>query len=283
MKTAGLPFQSISTASFVSPDPQDLLAALNQCAEIWLLHIERRLNSIIPSDNSPLSEAITYFRGTSGKRFRPLLTLMACEILGSAPEQALEAACAVELVHESSLIFDDLPCMDNADLRRGQDTLHRKYGVDTAILSGIYLLNEAYRLLANYADHTPRLVQILTDGIGDKGMVAGQALDLIGLGRTEDAIEKKTGSLIRVAIRLGAATGNASPSQEYSLIRFADRIGRAFQLRDDILDGDEDPLKQQHALALAADASRELFAAFGFRDASLALAGMAFYAVQWNR
>ena len=195
------------------------------------------------------SEACVYPLVTGGKRVRPLLTIAAAEaVAGAANEATWAAAVAVEYIHTYSLVHDDLPAMDDDDLRRGRPTVHRAYTEGTAILVGDALLTAAFEVLARVEDPSLaiQLVRELADAAGHRGMIAGQALD-IGMGSPindlsslQDVHRRKTGALIRCAIRLGALSAGASESQLVSLTTFGEAVGLAFQLADDILDAEED-------------------------------------------
>lgn len=192
-------------------------------------------------------EACRYPLRTGGKRIRPLLVFAAAEAVGEAGPAVAGVAAAVELVHTYSLVHDDLPGMDDDDERRGRPTVHRAYGVGTAILVGDALLTEAFTVLAGL-DLAPALrvglVAELAAASGHQGMVGGQAAD-IGLdGPTTElaSLERlhrgKTGALIRAAVRMGAMTAGASDLWRFD--RFGEAVGLAFQLADDLLDAEED-------------------------------------------
>ncbi|MBO87871.1 MAG: hypothetical protein CL927_21170 [Deltaproteobacteria bacterium] len=195
------------------------------------------------------SEACVYPLVSGGKRVRPLLTIAAAEaVAGSVNEATWAAAVAVEYIHTYSLVHDDLPAMDDDDLRRGRPTVHRAFTEGTAILVGDALLTAAFEVLARIANPALaiQMVRELTDAAGHRGMIAGQALD-IGMGSPisdlsslQDVHRRKTGALIRCAIRMGAISVGASESQLVSLTTFGEAVGLAFQLADDILDADED-------------------------------------------
>lgn len=187
---------------------------------------------------------------TGGKRMRPLLTLAAFEAVNPGDaEQAIPAALAIELVHTYSLVHDDMPCMDDDSERRGKPTTHVLYGDDMALLVGDALLTEAFRLLTDPvlpAKLAIAQVRELSTSSGYLGMVGGQASDL-GAGGPVTDVETltrlhrgKTGGLIRCAVRMGAMAGGAKPIQLQALTRFAESVGLAFQLADDVLDAEED-------------------------------------------
>jgi geranylgeranyl diphosphate synthase type II len=185
-----------------------------------------------------------------GKRVRPLLVYAACEALGGDPARADQAACAVELIHAYSLVHDDLPAMDDDDLRRGRPTTHKAYDEACAILAGDGLQTLAFEtLLAAPQDAAVRLemVAVLARASGPAGMVGGQAIDLESVGRRIDqpALETmhlhKTGALIAASVQLGAlASEAASPADQAALARYAQAIGLAFQVWDDVLDIESD-------------------------------------------
>ena len=182
-----------------------------------------------------------------GKRLRPLLVRQAAAVFGLAAEATVGAGLAVEMIHCYSLIHDDLPAMDDDDLRRGRPTVHKAYDDATAILAGDALLTEAFSLLARDTTHPDpavriRLVAELAAGAGAGGMVGGQMRDIEGETSflTERAIAHmqamKTGALIRAAVRMGAILGGADAEALRHLTTYAEAAGRAFQLADDILD-----------------------------------------------
>jgi farnesyl diphosphate synthase len=182
-----------------------------------------------------------------GKRLRPLLVRQAAGVFGTASAATITAGLAVEMIHCYSLIHDDLPAMDDDDLRRGRPTVHKAYDDATAILAGDALLTHALALLADAATHPDptirvRLVTELAAGAGAGGMVGGQMRDIEGETSflTERAIAQmqamKTGALIRAAVRIGAILGGASDADLTHLTAYAEAAGRAFQLADDILD-----------------------------------------------
>ena len=200
-----------------------------------------------------LYEAMRYSVMNGGKRVRPLLAYAACEALGGQAEQANGAACAVELIHAYSLVHDDLPAMDDDDLRRGQPTTHKKYDEACAILAGDGLQSLAFSALLdpqlNTAEAEVRLqmVSALALAAGPAGMVGGQAIDLgsVGLKLDQQALEymhrHKTGALIEASVKLGAlASGYAENAELRSLQTYAQAIGLAFQVQDDILDVESD-------------------------------------------
>lgn len=192
-----------------------------------------------------LQEAIRYSVLAPGKRLRPLLVLFASEACGSAVEPAIDAACAVELVHVYSLIHDDLPSMDDDDLRRGRPTLHKAYDEATAILAGDALLALAFEVLATGVKPpavAARCCAELAKAAGAENLVGGQADDLcIGTGPpTVESLEsihaRKTGAMFQVALRLGALVAGARDAERDAIEAFGERLGLAFQISDDLLD-----------------------------------------------
>lgn len=191
-----------------------------------------------------LQEAMRYSLLAGGKRIRPVLTLAFCELLGGDRRNAVPVGCAVELVHTYSLIHDDLPCMDNDDLRRGQPTCHRAYGETLAVLAGDALQAEAFRLIASAEGLTAgqRSEGVLTLALacGGGGMVAGQVLDMDQIVPDEGALRTmcalKTGAMIRAAAELGCIAAGAGAGERQKAAAYGEHIGLAFQVRDDILD-----------------------------------------------
>ncbi len=210
-----------------------------------------------PADSSEylarLQQAMQYSLINGGKRVRPVLVYAAANAINpdtSASSNADKVACAVEMIHAYSLIHDDLPAMDDDDLRRGQPTCHKAFDEATAILAGDALQARAFELLTELeecpAETQLTLVKILSTASGQQGMVGGQAIDLgaadqtIDLEHLEIIHRLKTGALIRAAVAMGAILANASTQQLADLDRYAEAIGLAFQVQDDILDIESD-------------------------------------------
>ncbi|QMV62637.1 farnesyl diphosphate synthase [Pseudomonas berkeleyensis] len=200
-----------------------------------------------------LYQAMRYSVMNGGKRVRPLLVYAACETLEGDLERADGAACAVELIHAYSLVHDDLPAMDDDDLRRGQPTTHKAFDEASAILAGDALQSLAFEVLAdrrrNPQDAEVRLqmIELLSRAAGPAGMVGGQAIDLgsVGLQLDQQALEvmhrHKTGALIEASVALGAlASGSTDELARKALLQYARAIGLAFQVQDDILDVESD-------------------------------------------
>lgn len=186
---------------------------------------------------------------TGGKRIRPLLTLAAHEAITGTWEPAMRPAAAIEMVHCYSLVHDDMPCMDDDGERRGKPTTHVAFGEDMALLVGDALLTEAFRILSRpWGDPAVqlKLVEELSTAAGYHGMIGGQAADLGALGEITDVEtltrlhRGKTGALIRCAVRMGAITARADWEVLDSLTRYANCVGLAFQLQDDLLDEEQD-------------------------------------------
>lgn len=206
-----------------------------------------------PDERFPeLFDSMCYSASAGGKRLRPVFTLAFAELFGAKEEAALPFACAVELVHTYSLIHDDLPCMDDDDMRRGKPTNHKVYGEATALLAGDALLTAAFEVLASNA-HVPAeislmAVRLLSNCAGRYGMIGGQQLDLIceAGGRSYDDMvymqQLKTGKLISAACLLGClAAGVCEGDERYDAASvYARSVGLAFQIEDDILDRDQE-------------------------------------------
>ncbi|KAF3606667.1 hypothetical protein DY000_02050589 [Brassica cretica] len=198
-----------------------------------------------------IQEAVRYSLLAGGKRVRPLLCIAACELVGGDEASAMSAACAVEMIHTSSLIHDDLPCMDNADLRRGKPTNHKVFGEDMAVLAGDALLALAFENMTVVSsglvapERTVRAVTELAKAIGMKGLVAGQMVDLrsqglnpedAGLERLEFIHLHKTAALLEASAVLGVIMGGGTDEEIKRLRKYARCIGLLFQVVDDILD-----------------------------------------------
>lgn len=194
-----------------------------------------------------LIEAMRYSVFNGGKRLRPFLVMETAKLFGVAPTKSARTAAAIECIHCYSLVHDDLPAMDNDDLRRGLPTTHKAYGEALGILAGDGLLTVAFEILANELTHPSaetraNLVLELSAASGLAGMVGGQHLDLAAEGATLSQQEiltmqsMKTGALIKAACSMGAILGNATPDNQILLNTFGQAIGQAFQLTDDILD-----------------------------------------------
>lgn len=216
--------------------------------------IDARLAELLPRGlpgHAALGEAFADSLLAPGKRLRPLMTVIAAEDLGGRTEPAIDAGCAVEMVHAASLVLDDLPCMDDAALRRGRPAIHVSHGEDLAVLVAVAGLSSAYGTLAGIEGLGPEAraesVAILSRAVGVCGLVGGQFEDL-RRGRTERGVAEiaaanglKTGVLFSASVEIGAVTAGASEAVRARLRHFARELGHAFQLLDDLLDGASDP------------------------------------------
>jgi geranylgeranyl diphosphate synthase type II len=201
-----------------------------------------------------ISEAMKYSLMAGGKRIRPVLCLAASEAVGGRPRDAMRAACALEMVHTYSLIHDDLPAMDNDELRRGKPTCHVAFGEATAILAGDALLTMAFEILASVpyengdqAGKWLQVMRIIARAAGSRGMIQGQMLDIAAEGSlmNVDDLESmhrlKTGALIEASLQCGALLAEADKTQQRFLKTYARNIGLAFQVADDILNVEGNP------------------------------------------
>ncbi len=224
-----------------------LKTQLADIQERIVLQLEKKLDALKIADEH-LAKSMHYGVLNGGKRLRPFLVYATAQAFGASLEKADSAAVAMEMIHSYSLVHDDLPAMDDDDLRRGKPTCHIVYGEANAILAGDGLLTSAFEVLANAdelsVEQRLRLVQVLSKAAGGAGMVAGQSTDLNHVNKTMslDELEamhrKKTGALIQASVRMGAICANASlnQKQQAALITYADAIGLAFQIWDDVLD-----------------------------------------------
>ncbi|MBO5039902.1 MAG: polyprenyl synthetase family protein [Clostridia bacterium] len=231
---------------------KDLLLTIKENAELIGSAIDEYLSGSI-DEISVLTDSMKYSASSGGKRIRPFLTLEVAKMLGGKKEAALPYACAIEMIHTYSLIHDDLPCMDNDDIRRGKPTNHVVFGEANALLAGDALLTKAFEVPAMNehvsSDNKVAATILLAQNAGADGMIGGQVLDLAG--EKERLSEKthlmmnrmKTGCLIRTAALLGClSSGYGEGTDEYADVKkYAENIGLAFQIEDDILDyGTED-------------------------------------------
>jgi geranylgeranyl diphosphate synthase, type II len=213
--------------------------------------IESALEEHLPVSSqtgaSRLNAALRYAIFPGGKRWRPLLTLLGAEVAGIAPGKAMPVACAMEYLHTSSIIFDDLPAMDDACLRRGKETLHLVCGESLAVLAALALLNQSYGLLSRTAERHGcfragiTLVGEAVDCIGADGMIGGQVVDLVlkGDGQSDESLVSrnlKTTALMRLTMMSGALACGASESDAAELAEFGATLGMAYQICDDLLD-----------------------------------------------
>lgn len=227
--------------------------------------IEERLEKLLPKQNSlvdNLFEAARYAVLGAGKRLRPVLTLTTAQTFGVSPELALNAACALEMVHAYSLIHDDLPCMDDDDFRRGKPSLHKAYSEGHAVLTGDYLLTYAFEVLAQDpflpTETKLSLIALLARKAGALGMIGGQVMDIeaeglsISLDQLTIIHQHKTGALISASIEFGGLIAGASREQMSALRSFGEAIGLAFQIIDDVIDVESS--EEKHGKATSSDA-----------------------------
>jgi geranylgeranyl diphosphate synthase type II len=225
--------------------------------EAMRLAVEEALSRALPPESewpATIHRAVRYSLFAGGKRIRPALVLASGEAVGGAREELMPLACAVEMIHTYSLVHDDLPAMDDDDLRRGKPTSHRVFGEAIAILAGDALLTRAFHLLAEVPEgwdevllrRRVRATAILGEACGTTGLIGGQVMDLESEGRatSASALERlhraKTGALLSACVRGGAILGGAGGADLARLSRYAAAIGLAFQVVDDVLDATED-------------------------------------------
>ena len=226
---------------------------LNERLTAYSKLVEQQLLTYIQPEEDKgqgiIYEACRYSAMAGGKRLRPALVLEFCRVCGGDQQAALPFACALEMIHTYSLIHDDLPCMDDDDLRRGKPTNHKVYGEATAVLAGDGLLNLAFETASDpkntamvSAETQVQAIRALSRASGMDGMIGGQVLDMaaeetrISLDQLKTLQELKTGALIGVAAQLGCLIGHASEEQMAAALEYARCIGLAFQIQDDILD-----------------------------------------------
>ena len=228
----------------MSPDVE-----LKQYLEARRLIVEEALEVALPQQDGPASrvvEAMRYSLFAGGKRLRPILCLAASESVGGEIQTAMPAGCALEMIHTYSLIHDDLPAMDDDDLRRGKPTNHKVFGEAIAILAGDGLLTEAFVLLSDYhfllPERAVQVIGVIAEAASYRGMVGGQVVDMLSQNKPADLEtvqqmhSRKTAALIAAATESGALAGKGSEAQVAALARYGRGIGLAFQIADDILD-----------------------------------------------
>ena len=222
---------------------------LKQYLEVRRLMVEEALEVALPQQDGPESrvvEAMRYSLFAGGKRLRPILCLAASEAVGGETQSAMPAGCALEMIHTYSLIHDDLPAMDDDDLRRGQPTNHKVFGEAIAILAGDGLLTEAFVLLSHYNSLLPeravQVIGVIAEAASYRGMVGGQVVNMLSQNKPADLEtvqhmhSRKTAALIAAATESGALAGKGSEAQVTALAQYGRGIGLAFQIADDILD-----------------------------------------------
>lgn len=223
-------------------------SAFSARMESYRAAVEDFLSALLGEKAVPyrrLLEAMEYSLMAGGKRLRPVLALEFCRVCGGDVRSALPVACALEMLHTYSLIHDDLPCMDDDDLRRGKPSNHKVFGECTAVLAGDALQAAAFETVLSAPlppERALHCAQILSDAAGCAGICGGQQLDLEWEGRALTRAElmeihgRKTSALIRAACRMGVAAAGGTKAQDAAAVRYADSLGLAFQIRDDMLD-----------------------------------------------
>ena len=229
----------------MSADPEQTLSDHRR-------RVEQALDGVLPAADAwppVVHEAVRYSLFAGGKRLRPLLVIAAGEAVSGQPEAILPFACAVELIHTYSLVHDDLPSMDDDDLRRGKPTCHKVFGEANAILAGDALLTRAFHLLAEPPYAEPEQLRrrleataLLGEACGTTGLIGGQVVDLASAGASVSSADlerihrAKTGALLQACVEGGGLLGGADPEQRACLRRYGAAIGLAFQVVDDVLD-----------------------------------------------
>lgn len=215
----------------------------------FLKAVEEKLEAVLPPAEqypSVIHEAMRYAVFPSGKRFRPVLTLSACEAVGGTIEEALIPAVSIELIHCYSLVHDDLPALDNDEMRRGRPTCHRRFGEAVAILAGDGLLTLAFQLLSRIqpSDTAIRILEEVSTAAGTYGMIGGQVADLVtkkeelNVPLVDFISIHKTGKLIKASAVIGALAGGASGDILQRVVKYGESVGLAFQFIDDLIDRD---------------------------------------------
>jgi len=231
-------------------------------------HVDAELHHLLPSPDGAVERSMAYTILAPSKRIRPVLTLLCAELCGATTARALPAAAAMELIHASSLMLDDLPSMDDAPLRRGRPANHLQFGEATTILGAFGLLNLAFGTIARAyeAPVAARVAALMSDAVGPDGLIGGQAADLlateqqIGFEMLERIHRGKTGALFSAAATAGGVTAGASAEAIGSLAAFAKNLGLAFQIIDDLLDVAGNPAET--GKATRADAKKTTFVSF---------------------
>jgi farnesyl diphosphate synthase len=264
----------------------DLKAALKAAMSDNARAVEDTIGRLLPSTDLPearLFDAMRYGSLNGGKRLRPFLVMKSADLFGVNPDCAIRVAAAVEMVHSYSLVHDDLPAMDDGELRRGRPTCHRQFDEATAILAGDGLLTFAFEVLADHATHEDpnircQLVTALAKAAGGHGMVGGQMLDLIAehetfdLGTTTRLQRMKTGEMIAFSCEAGGILGKAAPPQRAALRAYAHDLGLAFQIVDDLLDVEGTEAETGKTVGRDAQAGKATFVSILGRDRARAQA-----------
>lgn len=257
----------------MAPSPRDASPSLQNALDDVVSSVNRTIERLLPQTDlpeAPLYEAMRHATLGGGKRLRPFLVIHSANLFNVDTNRSRRVAAALEFIHCYSLVHDDLPAMDDAALRRGQPTVHKKYDEATAILAGDALLTLAFEVLADNDTHEdPRvrceLVRSMAQASGGHGMIGGQMLDLIGeredfdLGTISRLQRMKTGKLMAYACESGAILGKAGEPQRRALCNYAYDLGLAFQVTDDILDVEADPQDTGKDTRKDADAGKATF------------------------
>ena len=263
-------------------DMIDIVKRLQENAALVERALAARAERTDPDFASVQNAAAYSLLAPRAKRIRPTLVLECCRLLGGTDEAALPCAMAVEMVHTYSLIHDDLPCMDNDDLRRGRPTCHKAYGEATALLAGDALLTDAFAVLADAealsAAAARRAVSVLSRAAGPFGMIGGQIMDMMGetvrlpLPLLYKLHENKTGALIVASATLGCVAAGLAPddARVEAVQAYAKGIGLAFQIVDDVLDATVDA--QTAGKSVGSDTAKTTFITYYTPDEALALA-----------
>ncbi len=239
----------------MAPSPRETSPELKEALEDTVQMVDKAIGRLLPETDlaeAQLYDAMRYGTLSGGKRLRPFMVMQSAKLFNVDPSRAKRVASAIELIHAYSLIHDDLPAMDNSDMRRGKLTVHRAYDEATAILAGDGLMTMAFQILTAPETHEDpyircALVSALADAAGPHGMVGGQMLDLIGetsefdLGTISRMQRMKTGKLMAFSCESGAILGKAGDMYRRALTSYAYDLGLAFQVTDDILDVEADP------------------------------------------
>lgn len=261
--------------------PTSVSVTLNFDLKVYLKQKQDQVNDCLdrflpPATSARVTDAMRYSVMVGGKRVRPILCLAAAEAVEGVSDDVLTAACAIELIHTYSLIHDDLPAMDNDILRRGKPTCHVAFDEATAILAGDGLLTLAFELLASLTgtrkdeaadDRRIKVIYRIAAAAGHNGMIQGQMMDMTYEGKQVSPAELerlhrlKTGSLIKAAVNTGAVLGQATSAQIRQLDEYAENIGIAFQITDDILNVEGDPARLGKATGTDRDRNKSTYPA----------------------
>jgi geranylgeranyl diphosphate synthase type II len=244
------------------------MTALPRFFAAYQSRVDQELHRLVPASGETVQRSMAYTVHAPSKRVRPVLTMLCAELCGGSAVRALQGAAAVELIHSASLILDDLPCMDDAALRRGQPANHRQFGEAVAILAAFGLLNLAFGTIARTyeAPLATRLMTLLAESVGTDGLIGGQAADLLATDQqiSFEMLERihrgKTGALFNASAIAGAFSAGAAPDAVAALSAFAKNLGLAFQIIDDLLDVEGDPAET--GKAVRKDVKKTTFVSF---------------------